>query len=64
MTKREMEIARKQINSIQEYRKVLSNILHHPVSLDQAIADWIEHGYHRETFAGNSASHSIRSNAD
>ena len=60
MTKKDMEIARKQINSIQEYRKVLSQILHHPITLDQAIADWFEHGYHRGTLANNPTSHSIQ----
>lgn len=46
MTKEELGIAKKNMDSIREYRIVLSSIMKHPVSLEQAMVDWIEQRYY------------------
>ena len=40
-------IIRERIHEIQQYRKVLSEMLGHRISLDQAIDDWFEHEFHQ-----------------
>lgn len=49
MTKEEIHLARRNMDSIREYRIVLSKMVKHPVSLEQAMADWIERRYYGET---------------
>ena len=39
-------IIRERIHEIQQYRQVLSELLGYRVSLDQAIDDWFDHGFH------------------
>lgn len=46
MTQEELMIAKKNMNSIREYRIVLSRMMKHPVSLEQAMVDWIEQRYY------------------
>ncbi|MFC1729100.1 hypothetical protein ACFL6I_02075 [candidate division KSB1 bacterium] len=38
-------ILKKHIHEIIEYRAVLSNVLKRKVTLEQAMADWMEKGY-------------------
>ena len=45
MTPDQKELVKKHIPEICTYRTVLSEMLKHPVSMDQAIADWLEKGY-------------------
>ena len=48
MTKEELRIVKEQISEIREYREVLSRLFKYRVSLDQAIADWFEKGFHKK----------------
>ena len=46
MNSDELKIVKEQISEIKEYREVLSTLFKRRVSLDQAIADWFERGFH------------------
>jgi len=50
-----MEIARENLHSIIKYKAVLSKLLKKPVSLEQAMADWLEQGYHLKQNAAGTA---------
>lgn len=48
MTSNEKEIIKKHLSEIIKYQAVLSNILKRKVTVEQAIADWIEKGFHNK----------------
>ena len=47
MTPEQFQIIKEQISEIREYREVLSRLFKSRVSLNQAIADWLEKGFHK-----------------
>ena len=47
MTPEQFQIIKEQISEIREYREVLSRLFKSRVSLNQAIADWFEKGFHK-----------------
>ena len=46
MNSKQLRIVQKQISEIKEYREVLARLFKHRISLDQAITDWFEKGFH------------------
>ena len=52
MTPEQIQVIKEQISEIREYREVLSKLVKSRVSLNQAIADWLEKGFHK-TFIKN-----------
>ena len=46
MTPEQLKIVKSNISEIQEYREVLSRLFKYRVSLNQAIVDWFDKGYH------------------
>lgn len=48
MTPEQLKIVKNNITEIREYREVLSRLFKYRVSLNQAIADWFQNGYHKK----------------
>ena len=48
MTPEQLKIIKEHIPEIREYREVLSRLFKYKVSLNQAIADWFEKGFHKK----------------
>lgn len=46
MADKHHRLVQERIGEICHYRKILSRLVKHPVTLEQAIADWFERGYH------------------
>ena len=55
MTPEQLKIIKEHIPEIREYREVLSRLFKYKVSLNQAIADWFEKGFHKK-FGENESS--------
>ena len=49
MTPEQLKIVKEHISEIREYREVLSNLFKYRVSFNQAIADWFEKEFYKET---------------
>jgi len=49
MTLEQLKIVKEHISEIREYREVLSNLFKYRVSFNQAIADWFEKEFYKET---------------
>jgi len=47
MNSKQLRVIQEQISEIKEYREVLARLFKHRISLDQAIADWFEKGFHK-----------------
>ena len=45
MKKQDVEIAKQHMDEILEYRAVLSYMLKRKITIEQAMADWIDKGY-------------------
>ncbi len=42
------KLVKEHISEINEYKEVLIRLFKQPVTLDQAIADWFEKGFHKK----------------
>ncbi|MFC1553570.1 hypothetical protein ACFL7D_02950 [candidate division KSB1 bacterium] len=50
MDKKDLNIAKQHINEVIEYQTVLSIMLRHKVSIQQAMVDWIEKGFAKKYY--------------
>ena len=48
MTSEQLRLVKERISEIMEYREVLSRLYKYQISLNQAIADWFEKGFHEK----------------
>jgi len=46
MTNQDRRVVQQRIGEICRYRQALTRMVKHPVTLEQAITDWFDRGYH------------------